>query len=87
MCIRDRINRKLVVTLDKIEKRVQTSNENTVAELQLITNTLINELNKNSQASMENNNILITLIPPQYTFPIKDVPATVATPKLSSKIF
>ena len=34
---------------------MQTSNENTVAELQLITNTLINELNKNTQASIENN--------------------------------
>ena len=33
------INKKLVVTLNKIEKRMQTSNENTVAELQLITNT------------------------------------------------
>ena len=56
------INKKLVVTLDKIEKRVQTSNENTVAELQLITNTLVNELNKNSQASMENNNKLTSNI-------------------------
>ena len=54
------INKKLVVTLDKIEKRVKTSNENTVAELQLITNTLINELNKNSQASIENNKKLIS---------------------------
>tara|TARA_B100002052_G_scaffold256981_1_gene248096 strand:- start:147 stop:617 length:471 start_codon:yes stop_codon:yes gene_type:complete len=52
------INKKLVVTLDKIEKRVQSSNENTVTELQLITNTLVNELNKNSQASIENNNRL-----------------------------
>ncbi len=50
------INKKLVTTLDKIEKRVKTSNDNTVAELQLITNTLINELDKNSQASIENNN-------------------------------
>ena len=52
------INKKLVLTLDKIEKRVQSSNENTVTELQLITNTLVNELNKNSQASIENNNRL-----------------------------
>ena len=56
------INKKLVVSLDKIEKRVQTSNENTVEELQLITNTLINELNKNSQASIENNNKLTSNI-------------------------
>ena len=56
------INKKLVVSLDKIEKRVQTSNENTVAELQLITNTLINELNKNSKENIENNNKLTTNI-------------------------
>jgi hypothetical protein len=56
------INKKLVVTLDKIEKRVQTSNENTVAELQLITNTLVNELNKNSQSSLENNKKLTSNI-------------------------
>ena len=53
------INKKLVVTLDKIEKRVQTSNENTVDELQLITNTLVNELNKNSQANLKNSKELI----------------------------
>jgi hypothetical protein len=53
------INKKLVVTLDKIEKRVQTSNENTVAELQLITNTLVNELNKNSQANINNSKELV----------------------------
>ena len=52
------VNKKLIVTLNKIEKRMQKSNENTVAELQLITNTLVNELNKNSQASIENNNRL-----------------------------
>ena len=50
------------IFFDKIEKRVQTSNENTVAELQLITNTLVNELNKNSQASIENNNKLASNI-------------------------
>ena len=37
-----------------MEKRVQKSNENIVVELQLITNTLVNELNKNSQASLAN---------------------------------
>ena len=56
------VNKKLVVTLDKIEKRVKSSNENTVAELQLITNTLVNELNKNSQVSIENNKKLISNI-------------------------
>ena len=53
------INEKLVDTLDKIEKRVEKSNENTVGELQLITNTLINELSKNSKISIENNKKLI----------------------------
>ena len=52
------INKKLVVALNKVEKGVQSSNENTVAELQLITNTLVNELNKNSQASIQNNKTL-----------------------------
>ena len=56
------INKKLVLTLDKIEKRVKASNDNTVAELQLITNTLVNELNKNSQASIENNKTLVSNI-------------------------
>ena len=49
------INEKLVVTLDKIEKRVQKSNENTVGELQLITKTLIDEISKNTQANIANN--------------------------------
>ena len=49
------VNKKLVVTLNKIEKRMQTSNENTVAELQLITNTLVSEMNINTQASIDNN--------------------------------
>jgi hypothetical protein len=49
------INEKLVNTLDKIERRVEKSNENTIGELQLITTTLINELGKNSQISIENN--------------------------------
>ena len=49
------INEKLVVTLDKIEKRVQKSNENTVGELQLITKTLIDEISKNTQANITNN--------------------------------
>jgi len=52
------INEKLVATLDKIEKRVQKSNENTVGELQLITKTLINEISKNTEANIQNNNKL-----------------------------
>ena len=48
------INEKLVITLDKIEKRVQKSNENTVGELQLITKTLIDEISKNTQANIQN---------------------------------
>jgi hypothetical protein len=52
------INEKLVITLDKIEKRVQKSNENTVGELQLITKTLINEISKNTEANIQNNNKL-----------------------------
>lgn len=52
------INEKLVITLDKIEKRVQKSNENTVGELQLITKTLIDEISKNTQANLQNNNKL-----------------------------
>jgi len=52
------INEKLVITLDKIEKRVQKSNENTVGELQLITKTLIDEISKNTEANIQNNNKL-----------------------------
>ena len=49
------VNEKLVTNLDKIEKRVKNSNENTIGELQLITTTLINELSKNSKIGVENN--------------------------------
>jgi hypothetical protein len=49
------INEKLVITLDKIEKRVQKLNENTVGELQLITKTLIDEISKNTEANIQNN--------------------------------
>ena len=52
------INEKLVKTLDKIEKEVQKSNENTVGELQLITKTLIDEISKNTQANIQNNDKL-----------------------------
>ena len=49
------INEKLVGTLDKIEKKVQESNDNTIGELRLITKTLISELNKNTQVNIDNN--------------------------------
>ena len=49
------VNEKLVITLEKVEKRVKKSNENTIGELQLITKTLINELNKNSKVNIDNN--------------------------------
>ena len=49
------VNQKLVETMNKIEKRVLKSNENTIGELQLITKSLIDELNKNSQVSIDNN--------------------------------
>ncbi len=48
------INKKLVGTLEKVEKSVEQSNDNTIGELQLITKTLITELNKNSQISIDN---------------------------------
>ena len=53
------VNQKLVNTMNKIEKRVEKSNENTIGELQLITKTLINELNKNSQVTIDSNKKLI----------------------------
>ena len=49
------INQKLVDTLGQIERRVKDSNDNTVGELRLITKTLISELNKSTQVSIENN--------------------------------
>ena len=53
------VNQKLVSTMNKIEKRVQKSNENTIGELQLITKTLINELNKSSEVTIDSNKKLI----------------------------
>ncbi len=49
------VNKKLILTLDKVEKRVQKANDNTVGELRIITETLIKELNKNSKISTINN--------------------------------
>ena len=53
------VNQKLVNTMNKIEKRVEKSNENTIGELQLITKTLINELNKSSKVTIDSNKKLI----------------------------
>jgi len=53
------VNQKLVSTMNKIEKRVEKSNENTIGELQLITKTLINELNKSSKVTIDSNKKLI----------------------------
>jgi hypothetical protein len=52
------INKELVLTLNKIEKRMESSNDNTIGELRLITKTLIDELNKNSLINKDNNKAL-----------------------------
>ena len=49
------VNEKLVFTLDKIEKRVKQTNDNTVGELRLITETLVKELNNTSKTLTSNN--------------------------------
>ena len=49
------MNEKLKLTMDKIEKRLQISNDNTIGELRLITETLISELNKKSVINKNNN--------------------------------
>jgi hypothetical protein len=49
------VNEKLVFTLDKIEKRVNQTNDNTVGELRLITETLVKELNNTSKTLTSNN--------------------------------
>jgi len=49
------INKSLVSTIDKVEKRIKESNDNTIGELRLITKTLITELNKTNKANIDNN--------------------------------
>ena len=49
------INKSLVSTIDKVEKRIKESNDNTIGELRLITKTLITELNKTNKTNIENN--------------------------------
>jgi len=49
------INKSLVITIDKVEKRIKESNDNTIGELRLITKTLISELNKTNKTNIDNN--------------------------------
>ena len=49
------INKSLVSTIDKVEKRIKQSNDNTIGELRLITKTLISELNKTNKTNIDNN--------------------------------
>jgi len=49
------VNQALVSTLDKVEKRIKESNDNTIGELRLITKTLISELNKTNKTNIDNN--------------------------------
>ena len=49
------VNQALVSTIDKVEKRIKESNDNTIGELRLITKTLITELNKTNKTNIDNN--------------------------------
>jgi hypothetical protein len=49
------INKALVSTIDKVEKRIKESNDNTIGELRIITKTLISELNKTNKTNIDNN--------------------------------
>ena len=49
------VNKSLVITIDKVEKRIKESNDNTIGELRLITKTLISELNKTNKTNIDNN--------------------------------
>ena len=56
------VNQRLVITLEKIEKRIETGNDNTIGEMRLISQTLVDELNKNSKVhSVNNNKMNVTL--------------------------
>ena len=52
------VNKEIVLTMNKIEKRIEGSNDNTIGELRIITKTLIDELNKNSLINKDNNKAL-----------------------------
>ena len=49
------VNQALVSTIDKVEKTIKESNDNTIGELRLITKTLISELNKTNKTNIDNN--------------------------------
>ena len=49
------VNQALVSTIDKVEKTIKESNDNTIGELRLITKTLISELNKTNETNIDNN--------------------------------
>ena len=53
-----KVNEKIILTMDKVEKRIQASNDNTIGELRLITKTLVDELNQNSVTNKDNNKAL-----------------------------
>ena len=53
-----KVNEKIILTMDKVEKRIQASNDNTIGELRLITKTLVDELNQNSEMNKDNNKAL-----------------------------
>ena len=53
-----KVNEKIILTMDKVEKRIQVSNDNTIGELRLITKTLVDELNQNSAINKDNNKAL-----------------------------
>ena len=56
------VNQRLIITLEKIEKRIETGNDNTIGEMRLISQTLVDELNKNSKVhSVNNNKMNVTL--------------------------
>ena len=56
------VNQRLVITLEKIEKRIETGNDNTIGEMRLISQTLVDELNKNLKVhSVNNNKMNVTL--------------------------
>jgi len=53
-----KVNEKIILTMDKVEKRIQESNDSTIGELRLITKTLVDELNQNSETNKDNNKAL-----------------------------
>ena len=52
------VNEKIILTMDKVEKRIKASNDNIIGELRLITKTLVDELNQNSAINKDNNKAL-----------------------------